>query len=58
MIFFAGSGWFGLLVCRVASFFGTLSGSNFGDLLEKPPMGVIVQPNERVRERMREGERG
>lgn len=45
-------------MCRVASFFGTLSGSNFGDLPEKPPMGVIVQPNERVREREREGERG
>lgn len=44
-------------VCRVASSFGTLSGWNCGDLPGKPPMGVIVQPNERVRERMRERER-
>lgn len=41
-------------VCRAASFFGTLSGSNFGDLPEKPPMGVIVRPNEREDERERE----
>lgn len=41
-------------VCRAASLLGTLSGSNFGDLPGKPPMGVIVQPSEREDERERE----